>query len=486
MILRRIRMLLAVAALGALAVCVGPAQSAFPGTNGKIVLASDRDGELDVYSMEPDGSTETRLTNTPGDDAYPMWSSDGTMIVFSSRREGVNKIFTMNAAGTAAPTRVTDPTTTVSGQGDEEPSWSRNGSRIAFRSDRELGFAHIWTVNADGTGLVRLTSVGENLNPVWSPTTDLIAFTSDRDADGDYELFTMDALGGNIVQRTSNTYWDSNPDWSPDGTRLAFQSFLDGQFEIQVLHLASGTLSRLTNDPGFDTAPAWSPDGAKIVFQSNRDGDFEIFTMSADGTGAQQLTNNSASDRVADWQPLVGPGDTTPPTMVPARVRHRRCDLAGRRRRDLRRVSQRRRRPQPDRVVLPRFRGDLRDRHHDRLLHSNRPSRKQHQRLVSGHSARSRRADPAAPERNPDGSRGAAQSEGLPGGQAPSCSSPFRPESPAAAARSVHRAGSVQSVAVGLAGDPGAPRRQVARGCPTDQIGPRVLNQLATGKGNPP
>ena len=315
---RPLSALTAVALAGCLLALVfaGGASSAFPGSNGKIVFASDRDGGLDVYSMEPDGSVESRLTNTIGDDTRPMWSSDGTRIVFSSRREGVSKIFTMNAAGTAAPTRVTDPLTTVSGQGDQEPSWSRSGTRIAFFSDRELGFAHIWTVNADGTGLVRLTSVGENLNPVWSPTADLIAFTSDRDADGDYEIFTMDGLGGNVFQRTSNTYWDSDPDWSPDGTRLAFQSFLDGQFDIQVLDLASGTLSRLTNDPAFDTAPAWSPDGTKIVFQSNRDGDWEIFTMSANGSGVQQLTNNSASDRVADWQPLVGPGDTTAPSMV--------------------------------------------------------------------------------------------------------------------------------------------------------------------------
>jgi Tol biopolymer transport system component len=311
--------LLVATALAALSVCAGAAQAAFPGVNGRIVFSSDRDGETDVYAMSADGSNQTRLTVAAGVDDYPMWSPAGTRVVFSSWREGVSKVFAMNADG-SGQVRVTNPLTTVGGQGDEEPSLSRNGARIAFRSDRELGFAHIWAVNADGSNPVRLTSVGDNLNPVWSPTSDRIAFTSDRDGGGDWELFAMDGFGGNVVQLTTNSYLDSNPDWSPDGTKIAFQSFDDGaDFDIWVLDLARGALTQLTTDPAFDTAPAWSPDGTKLVFQSNRDGDWEIFTMNADGSSVQQLTHNDAADRVADWQPLGGGGpqrDTTPPTMV--------------------------------------------------------------------------------------------------------------------------------------------------------------------------
>ena len=308
------------AAVVGLTVCAPPAHAAFPGTNGRIALMSDRDapGEFEVYSMSPDGSNQTRLTNTSGTDAQPMWSPAGTKIAFSSRREGVSKIFTMNVDGTGQM-RVTNQPATALGQGDEEPSWARNGIRIAFHSDRELGL-HIWSVNADGSNLARLTSVGENVTPVWSPNFDRIAFATTRDGGEDYEISTMDAFGGNVQQHTSNDTWDSNPDWSPTGTKLAFQRFGDaGAFDIWVLDLISGAETQLTNDPALDTAPAWSPDGTKIAFQSNRDGDWEIFTMNPDGSGVQQLTHNDAADRVADWQALGGGGpqrDQTPPRMI--------------------------------------------------------------------------------------------------------------------------------------------------------------------------
>jgi WD40-like Beta Propeller Repeat/HYR domain len=311
MTVRRIRMLLAVGALAALTVSVGPAQSAFPGTNGRIAFASDRDGALDVYVMAADGSAQARLTTAAGTDEYPMWSPDGTRIVFSSARESNNRIFRMNADG-SSQTRLTEPPLTVFG--DEEPSWSRDGSRIAFRSDRELGDLHIWTMNAAGTGLLRLTGAGTgtNINPVWAPGVDRIAFASSRD--GDFEIYTMDASGGNVLQHTSNGAFDSNPDWGPNG-RIAFQSDIDGDVDVWVLN-QDGTLTQLTNDPAFDSAPTWSPDGTKLAFQSNRDGDFEIFTMNADGSGVLQLTHNTATDRVADWQPLTSGGDVTPPQLL--------------------------------------------------------------------------------------------------------------------------------------------------------------------------
>ena len=105
----------------------------------------------------------------------------------------------------------------------------------------------------------------------------------------------MDGDGGDERVRASNAAFDSNPDWSPDGSRIAFQSNRDGDFDIWVMNADGTGVEQLTDDPAiddpaFDSAPAWSPDGSRIAFQSNRDGDFEIYTMPAVGGQATQLT----------------------------------------------------------------------------------------------------------------------------------------------------------------------------------------------------
>jgi dipeptidyl aminopeptidase/acylaminoacyl peptidase len=85
-----------------------PAQAAFPGTNGKIAFHSDRDGNLEVYSMNADGTGQTNLTNNPTADAYPAFSPDGSKIAFVSFREGnFGEVYSMNADGTN-PTRLTN------------------------------------------------------------------------------------------------------------------------------------------------------------------------------------------------------------------------------------------------------------------------------------------------------------------------------------------------------------------------------------------
>src|SRR3712207_7883333 len=72
-------------------------------------------------------------------------------------------------------------------------------------------------------------------------------------------------------------------------------------------------LDRLTNNPANDSVPAWSPDGSKIVFESRREGNAEIYTMNPNSQGLDRLTNNPALDSDPDWQPLSPAPKPTPP-----------------------------------------------------------------------------------------------------------------------------------------------------------------------------
>jgi Tol biopolymer transport system component len=132
-----------------------------------------------------------------------------------------------------------------------------------------------------------------------------IAFTSDH-PDGNSEIWVMDADGTGQRRLTVGPGWANNewPDWSPDGSKIAFHSDRDGNREIYVMNADGIGQTNLTNNsPAYDGAPSWSPDGSKIAFESNRDGNWEIYVMNADGTAQTRLTNNAADDHTPAWSP---------------------------------------------------------------------------------------------------------------------------------------------------------------------------------------
>jgi len=128
-----------------------------------------------------------------------------------------------------------------------------------------------------------------------------LVFCSERD--GDSEIYSMDADGGNVVQITFNTSEEFSAMCSPDGRRIAFVSDRDGNYEIYVINADGSGMQRLTDDSGEDLGPSWSRDGSKIAFASDRDGDREIFVMNSDGSDLQQLTFNTVADDLQDFSP---------------------------------------------------------------------------------------------------------------------------------------------------------------------------------------
>jgi Tol biopolymer transport system component len=174
--------------------------------------------------------------------------------------------------------------------------------KIAFTSDRD-GNGEIYSMNADGSGATRLTNnVALDSDPAWSPDGTKIAFGSYRT--GGSDIYVMNANGSGVTQLTSDPALDSEPAWSSDGTKIAFVSDRDGNQEIYSMNADGTGVTRLTNDPAFDDAPAWSPDGTTIAFMSSRtSGHMQIFSMHADGTVVTRLTTTSESDLVPTWSP---------------------------------------------------------------------------------------------------------------------------------------------------------------------------------------
>jgi Tol biopolymer transport system component len=175
--------------------------------------------------------------------------------------------------------------------------------KIAFVSTRD-GLDEIYTMNPDGSGVVRLTNNFYPDNwPTWSADGAQIAFQ--RTVSSNTDIYKMSSTGADQVNLTNDPADDDYPAWSPDGTRIVFASLRDGTGEDLFAMNADGSavvqLTFETSANDFD--PAWSPDGTRIVFVQNANGTYHLWEMNSDGSGKRQVTNKSLIEDFPDWSP---------------------------------------------------------------------------------------------------------------------------------------------------------------------------------------
>jgi Tol biopolymer transport system component len=301
-------LLLSVVLLGS-----GPAWAAFPGKNGKVAFSGFADGTYRVFTVNPDGTARTAITDTSLIARGGVsWSPDGSTIAFGAQPRSGGAfnfdIYTVKADGSGL-TRLTNAPSD-----DQHPTWSPDGTRIAFESARgDVGDSDIYLMNADGSNQSRLTfrNTGPDdsrsaSNPAWSPDGTRIAFVADLRAGFGpvVDIHTVNADGTDDTNLTAD--FDSaarEPDWSPDGARLVF--FSDVPNAIWAMN-AEGTGKAKLKDGG--SSPAWSPDGTRIAYQALDPNGFSVRleTMSAEGSDAMALTDGP-QDFDAEWQPIPGP-----------------------------------------------------------------------------------------------------------------------------------------------------------------------------------
>ncbi len=311
-----------------------------------------------IYAQRVGGSNPINLTPGPGVlNTDPAFSPDGERIAFVSSREG-GGVFVMGATG-ENPRRVSDV--------GFDPAWSPDGRSLVYTTQMVIGplsrtaRASLWIVEVETRERRRLDTAdpdddsvfsGDAVEPAWSPDGSRIVFWGLRD--GQRDLYTISAEGGDRVALTEDAPTDWNPVWSPDGRSILFLSDRSGRDGLWRLPLgadgrAAGDPVELMPGPASIVEFASTPDGSRLVVTEKRvrsviervgfdpeqetfvgrpeivhessvvmfqtdvspDGEWIAFTtgsaqedinvLRTDGTGRRQLTDDVYKDRGAVW-----------------------------------------------------------------------------------------------------------------------------------------------------------------------------------------
>jgi Tol biopolymer transport system component len=321
--------------MGILAVSAGATP---PGKNGQIAFTRYAKGQPggdpsygSIFTIGTDGRGERRVTRPPAgaSDTQPDWSKDGSRIVCT--REFDAKPFEVwSIRPDGSDLRRIDPGCPrgiSAGQICEEdaPAWSPDGTQIAFGNPygglEEIGgetwidYLPLAVMAADGSNLRHLTHPRrhefEDSEPVWSPDGTRIAFrrlNGTAAPRGKQAIFVHDLASGADRRVTP---WSLNagdrPDWSPDGRRILFRSTTSELYGPLYTVRPDGTgLKQMTHFQARTEvlSSSFSPDGKFIVFsRSGKGGLPDLFVRRSDGTGIRQLTRTARWDSTPDWGP---------------------------------------------------------------------------------------------------------------------------------------------------------------------------------------
>ncbi len=263
---------------------VGDTNPAFSPDGAEVsFIRAPGSGVSDIWVTGARGGAPRRLTFDNRDILSQTWTRDGRYIVFSSNRGGAYNLWRVPAAG-GAPERIPGI-----GPGASDPSFSRDGRRMAY--SQFFLDTNVWRIDLRNPGAPQklIVSTMFDSSPQYSPDGSRIAFRSNRS--GSHEVWTCDAEGGHIAQITNfGGPLTGTPRWSPDGRSIAFDTRPEGQADIWIVSAGGGTPRRLTTEPSEDVVPSWSQDGKWIYFASNRSGAWQVWKKAVDGGESVQVT----------------------------------------------------------------------------------------------------------------------------------------------------------------------------------------------------
>jgi TolB protein len=279
-------------------------------TSGPSSVAWSPDSSEVVYSMagslwrqKIDSNAATQLTDGPGYDYQPDWSPDGKSVVYVSYQKDALELWLLDLA-TGKTQQLTE-----GGAVNVEPRWSPDGKRIVFVSTAYNKRFHIFAGEVRDDKVANITRLTEETNsplpryyyaaydseihPVWSRDGDEILFVSNRGhMYGTGGFWRMKAQPGAQAREIhyEETTWKARPDFSPDGSKIVFSSYLGRQWhQLWVIPAHGGDAFPVSYGDWDETYARWAPDGKQLAFISNRNGSTELWLQAIPGGTQRRL-----------------------------------------------------------------------------------------------------------------------------------------------------------------------------------------------------
>ena len=280
--------------------------------DSKLIFASDRSGNLEIWISNLDGSKAFQLTD---DDKYesnwPRVSPDRSKVLFYRAPRGAKEssyeqfsLWQVDIYGNNPIELIPKGSYGWISQGVAD--WSPDGTKIVMAAADKTQRWQLYVTNANGKNPQRISKRDSHfLDPSWSPDGSKIVYSAfPQNYKGSklnkLEIFIANADGSNEKQLTFDSYRDHDPYWSPNGEWIAFEAqtqplyWLLGKWALRVIPAKGGKTIDILNDGHVNTLPRWSPDSSQLYFHRLRfkkDKKFGLWRINQDGSNLTNIIN---------------------------------------------------------------------------------------------------------------------------------------------------------------------------------------------------
>lgn len=270
----------------------------------RIAFSSTRDGERygktveersakEIYIMDYDGANQQKVTSNRSLNISASWCPDGQCLAYMTYQSGYPDIVLQNIFGQIGMSK---PAHGTDGVQNYLPRVSPDGTKIAYGSTRNGEAMDIYVVNRDGSGQRRLTNNPANDGaPTWSPSGNLLAFTSNRT--GSVRIYLMNPDGSGLKGVENSCSHCDRPTFAPgiNGLLLAYSTQTGVGHDIELYDFNNGQARRLTNGEGTNESPSFAPNGRHVLFFTTRWGKEQLAVVDIDGKNVRRLTELGAN-----------------------------------------------------------------------------------------------------------------------------------------------------------------------------------------------